>query len=539
MPTRVLLFLILFVAQAVQAAGETKKIIVSIGVDTFEDQLWPKLGFSSQDAERIYLYFTNRKEDPYSFGELLTSKRDGEVGYQKIRASLERLAKENRSEDDTVIVYLSSHGTVAYRPDGSIGRYFIAANTKSSSVAHTAVDYDEIVRIFNSLPSKKKALILAFCHSGIGKSVLTPDMKRALAQLKGPYFEEPTQQYSEGSFVLAASAWREPAIEDTSLGGDVYTHFLLDGFSRDLNGDGVVTISEAHHYAANETIRFTQGRQRPSAVVEQLGADPIVVSGSQKRAGTAMLYAFSERLAQLKVLVNGQPQGQLGKGISLPDGTVTVSFRNPADDSLVATRVVHTRSGREYSASEILQPPLDQYFALGARNISFMSKDDRQQFASGATTGFGLYFRNDDALRYADGAIDIGFFPSVTETVQTEAGDTFTQKRTQASVALLAEKRQKLYRLLTKTGMDWEVFESLGPRFLTIQRSVDDPAFRHSSQNADMIGLSGGVGLILTLPYYFTRATFSYSMTGSSGLRKEKSAISWYGLTSLNVGVFW
>ena len=57
---------------------------------------------------------------------------------------------------------------------------------------------------FNRLKSRKKVLILAFCHSGVGKSLLTPAMKRALASLKSPYFEEPIQTYSEGPIILTS-----------------------------------------------------------------------------------------------------------------------------------------------------------------------------------------------------------------------------------------------------------------------------------------------------------------------------------------------
>lgn len=45
----------------------------------------------------------------------------------------------------------------------------------------------------------------------------------------------------------------------------------------DRDGDGAVTISEAHDYPRERAWQFTQGQQRPAAESTILGLDPIVL----------------------------------------------------------------------------------------------------------------------------------------------------------------------------------------------------------------------------------------------------------------------
>ena len=247
-----------------------KKFVLSIGVNTFESDVWRDLRYAGKDAKDVYDAFTSNKVK-FDGGMLVTQGAlNKPVTKDDIDRSFARLYQSNRNEEDMVVVYISSHGTVAYKEGGKIGRYIITSDTDPKRLKETAIDYDKLMERFSGLRSRKKVLILAFCHSGVGKSVLTPEMKRALASLKSAYFQEPIHNRAEGSIVLTASGWKEPALEDSNLKNDVYTHFLLRGLDRDQNGDGAVSITEAHTFASNMTYQYTQGRQRPSAIMELL-----------------------------------------------------------------------------------------------------------------------------------------------------------------------------------------------------------------------------------------------------------------------------
>ncbi|NRA64709.1 MAG: caspase family protein [Pseudobacteriovorax sp.] len=351
---------------------QPRKLVYSIGLNNFKSKTWRDLRFAGKDAKDLYSAFTSNSVG-FDGGLLMTeaSQRSSFVTKKQILAGFEKIKRANKFEDDTIIVYISTHGTVAYKKDGSLGRYIITGDSDPQNLAETAIDYDEFVSSFNRLKSRKKVLILAFCHSGVGKSVLTPQMKRALAQLKSPYFEEPIHERSESSVILTASGWREPALEDQKLQNDVYTYFLLKGFENDTNKDGAVSITEAHSYAAQMTYRFTQGRQRPSAIMELLGADPIIIKGRVKEPSGASLYSLMGRFSRLLVSVDGKNLGSLEKGVAVPDGKVRLTIKDPGSKKVVADRVVNFEAGREYSVSDFLSPRLPHTVVVGAKLLSF------------------------------------------------------------------------------------------------------------------------------------------------------------------------
>ncbi len=151
-------------------------------------------------------------------------------------------------------------------------------------------------------------LVLATCHSGTGKSLLPKDVEAELASVKGAFFAAPLEEASRASVVLSASDWGETAREDESLQNDIYTHFLVEALtSGDRNLDGAVTATEAHDWARRKTYAFTQGRQRPSAEILEVGADPIVLSGAIARLGSPELFSYSARLDGFSLKVDGEP----------------------------------------------------------------------------------------------------------------------------------------------------------------------------------------------------------------------------------------
>jgi uncharacterized caspase-like protein len=82
---------------------------------------------------------------------------------------------------------------------------------------------------------------------------------------------------------ITAADSNEFSMEDARWGGHgVFTHFLLEALEGegDLDGNGIVTFSEAYEYVSTSVVAATQGRQNPQragwgdiplAVVEQGG----------------------------------------------------------------------------------------------------------------------------------------------------------------------------------------------------------------------------------------------------------------------------
>lgn len=240
-----------------------------------------------------------------------------------------------------MVVYLSSHGTLARDGAGALRRYLVLADTRVADVPGTGLAVDELKAGFERLRSRRKVLVLAACHSGAGKSLLPEAVQEELAGVKAGFFVRPIEEVSRASVVLAASDWGETAREDPQLGHDIYTHFLVQALRHraDRNGDGAVTVTEAHDHARRMTYQFTGGRQRPSAESTEVGVDPIVLVGKVARAGRPELYSYAPALDGFEVRVDGRPLAELPGGVALDAGRHRVQVQKGSGPALLDDRL--------------------------------------------------------------------------------------------------------------------------------------------------------------------------------------------------------
>jgi len=172
----------------------------------------------------------------------------------------------------------------------------------------------------------------------------------------------PLETVSEASLILAASAWGETAREDKKLGHDIYTYFLLEAFAKgDRNNDGAVTASEAHDFAREQTYYFTQGRQRPHAESDILGVDPIVLAGAKTRLGRPELFAYSPRLENVEVQVDGAEKGKLPGGVSLEPGAHRLTLL-ASDGARLYDDDIELTPGERMDLAALVHPAASPFF---------------------------------------------------------------------------------------------------------------------------------------------------------------------------------
>ncbi len=523
-----------------------KKFILSIGIGTFDNEVWRGLKFSRKDASDVYKYF--RKDGQGFDGGQELNDALNPLTADDIRKAFKRVEQDNRNEEDTVIVYVSSHGTVAYKDGGKIGRYIITSKTDPQNMKETALDYDQLISSFQALKSRKKVLILAFCHSGVGKSVLTPDMKRALARLKAPYFEEPIQERSEGSIILTASGWREPALEDERLQNDVYTHFLIEGFDQDRNQDGAVSITEAHAYAAQKTYEFTQGKQRPSAIMELLGSDPVIVSGAlkpkDKASQSASLFSLMDRFSQLVVSIDGKDFGSVEKGLSVPEGDVRLTIKDPQNQQVLADRVVNFQSGREYSIANYLLPRLPHSVTIGARSQQFLDRTTQRGFAPDGSQGIDLRYTYAEAFSLYDLILDATYFPKQKEEIEVQTALSgkrkFDQSRSMYNFMVAAARRFPVESLSrSDRSIHTEVRWLAGVQALGLNRTLSEPAFDQLNKSVLTGGVTVGGAMEVTWAYHLVRAGIEARTDLDKNFTDESTRVLPVPSVSMYVGSFW
>lgn len=303
---------------ALEGAHAPRRLALLVGVREFDDPDWRPLRFPDADAAALAAVLRDPARGAFDEVDVLA----GGPTRGEVRAALRRLADRSRDDRDTVVIYFSSHGTLARDATGRLRRYLVVRDTRVADVPGTALSMDDLKGEFDRLRSRRKVLVLATCHSGAGKSLLPEDVQAELAGIKGGFFVRPIEEASKASVVLAASDWGETAREDEKLGMDVYTHFLVEALRRgvDRNGDGAITATEAHDYARRRTWEYTGGRQRPSAESSEVGADPIVLIGKIARRGKPELYSYAPRLDGFTVRVDGEPLAELPGGLAVDAG---------------------------------------------------------------------------------------------------------------------------------------------------------------------------------------------------------------------------
>jgi hypothetical protein len=315
-------------ADAVDRALAPKRLALLVGINAFGDPRWPGLKHATTDATALAEVLGGETGGRFDRVALLADPAG--VRRAQILDGLDQLAAQNTSVDDTVVVYFSTHGTLSRGPAGGMNRFLVASDSDQDRVGATALLVRELLDRFEALPSQRKLLILAACHSGAGKSALPGAVTRELVGIKSGFFVKPLSEASRASMVLTACGWGETAREDDRLGHDIYTHFFLEALAgKDADGDGAVTATEAHAHAMARTYYFSEGRQRPQVESQVSGADPIVLTGRRTRVADPVMFSYLSRLTGLKVLVDGRDKGSLPGRLVIPPGSHRVVVCEP------------------------------------------------------------------------------------------------------------------------------------------------------------------------------------------------------------------
>ncbi|HSM92930.1 MAG TPA: caspase family protein [Anaeromyxobacteraceae bacterium] len=373
-------------AQRIAKAHAPRRIALLVGIQRFDDDRWRPLRYPQADARALAGVLGDQATGNFDEIEVLPPNATRE----ELRAALRRLAARDRDERDTVVVYLSSHGTLARDEKGELRRYLVTRETRVDRVAETGLSMDELNAGFEALRSRRKVLILAACHSGSGKSLLPDDLRTELKGTKAAFFVRPIEDVSRASVVLAASDWGETAREDERLGNDVYTHFLVEALKlgADRNGDGAVTVSEAHDYARRMTYEFTGGKQRPAAETSEVGADPIVLAGRVRRAGRPEVYSYPRRLDGFTVRVDGKPLAELPGGVALDAGEHRIQVAKGGAVPLLDAAVELDPGERLDVERLMVRAAGRMQFAPRAAMLGFLDRGSRDRIL-GTVAGYG------------------------------------------------------------------------------------------------------------------------------------------------------
>lgn len=534
--------------QVLQRLHQPRRLVLAIGITEFEDPFWNKLQYAADDAGKIYRTLTQDAAPAFDGGELLSSENapGGRVGRTEILAALQRLKAHNLSEDDVIIVYLSTHGTIFHdKKSGNpipYAPYFVASDTQHRDIEKSALSRSELLDFFQSLRSQRKALIIATCHAGGGKAQLTPEIRLGLERLKGDLLESTPRRAGKGFAVMAASSWSEAAAEDHSLKQDIYTHFLLEAMR--VSQGRSLTLSQAHDYATQKTVQYTQGRQHPTIQIDQAGGDPIVLSGASEARGMAFLYSYLEELRNFQIHIGGLNKGAVGaSNLLIPEGKHRLEVVDPESERVILSRVVRVKAGKEYSLSELIEPRRRWHLAAGLGSSRFFSPALERAYAADATSFYRLGLTYDEALSTWDMKFEFSASSWQKEQVFF-ASEGFAQKRRTARLKLGLGGHEVLHFFPGQGRLKSEWGWYIGPSVLYFERKIIGEG-RLAAEAAQGSTTLPGVGVGINLSLQQLASGLEWGLAAhweayqSQGLLAGGGSAALLGSIAATMGVAW
>lgn len=447
------------------SAFEARRFALVVGIPRAADERWRALQFAEKDVADVARVLRDPVGGRYQSVTTLTTPE--QTTKRALLEAVRTLGEKADRADDIVVLYISAHGTLARDGKGELSRYVVTSDADFGQPSQTALKLEALQQAFAAIPSKRRVLVLATCHSGGGKSLLSDEVQRELASLKGPL--RPLEEASRAAMVLSASDFGEPAREDDALQNDVYTHFLVEALSGigDRNGDGAVTATEAHDFARRKTWAFSQGRQRPSAELIEVGADPIVLSGQLSREGKPELFSYATRLDGFALKVDGEERTELPGGAAVSVGRHVVELTKGAD--LLMREEVSLEVGQRLDVQELVdRAEPNVAVSLLAGGFAFVDEKSRAEvLPGGANVGASVRIDTLGGSHFSLLLDASGFGGASALQLGGSAPVPFTWTSVEGGVSVAYEWRSRAVSLF------------VGPRVagLWVQRSFSLPAF--------------------------------------------------------------
>lgn len=353
-------------------ALQPKKFAVVIGIQrSVRTHYWDALRFARRDAKR----FTHALHRTARFDRILTLTKAPNTTRASIVQAIHTLRKWNTSAQDTIVVYISAHGTI------STGRErFIVTSDTTQNIQKTGLSVRLLQRELLRLKSRKIGLILATCYTGsrLSKAVRVVGSKGRTRPVPFPR--------ARAIQILSAASYAQSAFESVKLRSDVYTHFFIQCLSQ-LSKKTIVRIHACATQRTTPFVRATNGEIQVPKVYSVLGANRDFALFSTLNTGRKVGYLrFSWRRGKRWIYRvfrrhrkgKSSLQAQSGEVTALTPGQYTVVVLDPKGQ-------VHRKQHVSVSAHQVARVHTD--WSLGLQAGSHFSRKGGSVWMPGAVLG--------------------------------------------------------------------------------------------------------------------------------------------------------
>ncbi len=416
--------------EVLEASFAPRRIAVVVGLNRYADATFQTLKWAERDAQEFARVLSTDASG--GFDRVVTLIGESQARRDRILAEMISLRNDLRRQD-SLVVFVSTHGTMTLDEEGQPSLFLVAHDTQPGNLRGTAIELGELQRFFSDIKAERKALILDACYNGQDKSALQPTLRQRISKLEEAPVLSRTVRLGQSEAHLFASTFGRPAREDDELQHGVYTYHLLDSLTwnqleADANGDGLVTVYEAHDHARAKTISWTTGTQVPEAYFRLVGRNDLVLVGSpevRNRAETALLFYYGpegDAFDGATLLVDGQEKGHFPGTFSLTAGRHHVQVIG-TDGSVLHNRTILLSSDQPLAANGVQDRPAyyNGFLSVGPK-VRFGLTDNLRPLTGRAHVGveanFGYRF-----LRGAPGLTLSGILGYAPHQARFDNGD--------------------------------------------------------------------------------------------------------------------
>ncbi|MBK8088018.1 MAG: caspase family protein [Chitinophagaceae bacterium] len=249
---------------------------IGIGINQFKDSKH-NLQWCVKDIRDLALKF----KEKYGSSIIIDTLFDQNVTLANVQSLKEKLLQTNIN--DKVIIAYSGHGLLSKQYD----YYLSSFDVNFSKPEENGIAYEEIENLLDSIPARKKLLLLDACHSGevdkeemlVMQTAKTKAGNKGLIMNRGSE-EETTETKTvglqnsfelmqslfvnvgkgTGTTIISAAGGVQFAQERNELRNGVFTYSLLEALSKNKT----IRISELKKYVGLRVEQLTDGMQKPT-----------------------------------------------------------------------------------------------------------------------------------------------------------------------------------------------------------------------------------------------------------------------------------
>ncbi len=258
----------------------TEKIyFIGIGIDRFADNKYD-LQYSTKDIRDL----SKKIKEKFDKNIIIDTLFNENVTISNVKALKQKLLQT--TANDKVIISYSGHGMLSKDFDYYLSTYAVNFNKPEEN----GLAYDELENLLDSIPARKKLLLIDACHSGeVDKEDLVALNETSDTLIKGikPVAYKKDGQLglknsfelmqsifvnvgkSTGATIISAAAGTQFALERSDLKNGVFTYSILEA----MNKYPTMKISELKTIVGKRVEELTKGLQKPTSRNETLAVD--------------------------------------------------------------------------------------------------------------------------------------------------------------------------------------------------------------------------------------------------------------------------